>query len=140
MMQDRPGTDMASADRLAWLPAAGFVAVAGATVVGLVAPLLGADAGFDRWTATIALIVLLWVSIANVAVVRFMVLPKTVAQGEAARDSARVLGFAYGVAPAMYGVVIAILAGQGLLVLPFAAFSVLSLIINWSFLQEAFPR
>ena len=52
------------------------------------------------------------------------------------RDGATVLGHSFATAPAIYGLLISVSTGQGLLALPFAAISVMGHVAVWSYLRE----
>ena len=142
-------TERAVSD-ITWIAPASIVAIILNSLAGLVAPfVIGRPFFDDAFAATIVFVALPVVAVADFAVVRFLLLP---AQFRAYRAPASeaprptyeetaaattVLSYAFPVATAVYGVVIAICAGQALLMLPFAAIALVSHVGIGGYLRES---
>jgi hypothetical protein len=90
--------------------------------------------------STLMVVIMLAIGLTNILHTRFYAMPK---QLEASKrderyglESARTLGCAFALAPAIYGLVTAVFTGHGLIALPFLAISLIGFYAVWSFLQE----
>jgi hypothetical protein len=119
-----------------WFPtlAAAEIVVLGvaAVVAGWLAP--GLD--FDSGMATLYVGLLLAVAVSDILIVRFVVLPNNASSG-VPRESLVVLGYAFVMAVAIFGLVASIVTGAGLIGLPFSVIAFVGYYAVWSFLQEA---
>lgn len=76
------------------------------------------------WTA-VALFV---VSLTNVAVSRFLILPATARRGDASPDTVVALGYLFALTPTLYGLTSVILSGEGWISLPFSLLSLFAIV------------
>ena len=98
-----------------------------ATVGTLVlVPLLDIDFEFSQFKGTLLFGALLLAAVADVLIVRFLVIPSVSRRPDATYESILAPAYAYSAAPAMFGVVAAVSNGQPLLGLPFTAISVIA--------------
>ena len=128
-----------------WLPAVALIIILWLTIVGLaVGPVTNDNVGIDVDSGTSALIIgiLAVVAFINLLTVRFLVLPRAVTNPDAREEQIAVMGYSFATAPAIYGVVVSIVTGQGLLALPFGAIALYALFVVWCYLRESFgsPR
>ena len=80
---------------------------------------------------------LLVIAIINGASIRFLVLPRAMAEAEPRRNQLVLISYMFAVAPATYGLVVSLFTGKSLLILPFAVVALFGLFINWSYLRHA---
>ena len=73
-------------------------------------------------------VVLFLVSLTNVAVTRFLMLPPIARRGAASLDSVIVMGYTFAVTPTIYGLIGVVLSGQGSVSLPFSLLSLLAVV------------
>ncbi len=73
-------------------------------------------------------VVLFLVSLTNVAVTRFLMLPAIARRGMASLDSVIVMGYTFAVTPIIYGLIAVVLSGQGSVSLPFSLLSLLAVV------------
>jgi hypothetical protein len=130
----------------------GLAAIAVATVIGCVVPLLiGSPAVDDSFVRSIVPIVLFVVAISNLIVVRYFTLPQMVAQYRAGEveprpsleqflSSVRVIALAFSVAPAIYGVVAAVMTGLAFVPLPFSVVAVIILLSCNRYVEQEAQR
>jgi hypothetical protein len=101
---------------------------------------VGADPPIEQDARLLLVLVLIGVGLSNILVTRFYLMPhqlkSQVAGRREALESAKVLGCAFAIAPAVYGLVAALFTGHGLIALPFFSISMVGFYAVWSFLQE----
>lgn len=76
------------------------------------------------WTV----VVLFLVSLTNVAVARFFLLPAAARRQDAAPDSLVIMGYTFAITPSIYGLVAVVLSGEGWMSLPFSLLSLVAVI------------
>lgn len=124
----------------AWLAPASLVAIIVLTlgpffiVPRLVTASLDETAG---WLLVGALAV---VSVVELLLDRFVVLPQAVAQPESTQENVATIGYSFALAPAIFGNVASVFTGQALLALPFGAFALVSWAVVRQFLQDAYAE
>jgi hypothetical protein len=124
-----------------WLPWASFAAIVLFSLFAVFqAPRLDTDFQLDTVLGAVLLGVLLVVAVMNILTVRFLVLPRAAANPAASRETVMATGYAFAVAPSVYGLVLSLFTGQGLLALPFTAVSLGSLLAIRLYLQDAPPK
>ena len=101
------------------------------------APNLPTDFRVNGLVGTILFAVLLGIGLFYLVTVRFLVLPVTMRNPEARKDQVIMIAYVFAVAPVMYGLVLVLFTGQGLLALPFSTMAFLGLAVVWSYLQGA---
>jgi hypothetical protein len=117
--------------------AAAVVETAAAFIVTYIA---GVDPSLDASAATVLIVTLLIVSFADIVLLRVVVLSRLASERGPRRQTAIILASAYSNAIAIFGLVAAIVSGQGLIALPFAAISFLSFYVLLSYVDEAYPK
>jgi len=123
-----------------WLPVAALIIILWLTIIGLtVGPVTNDNVGLDVDTGTRGLTIgiLAVVGFVNLLTVRFLVLPRAATNPDAREEQIAVTGYSFATAPAIYGVVVSIVTGQGLLALPFGAIALYGLFVVWSYLRES---
>ena len=121
-----------------WLPGMAFVwTIFFALFALFTAPNLQTDFRVDEQVGTILFAVLLGIGLFHLVTVRFLVLPVTMRNPEARKDQVIMIAYMFAVAPVMYGLVLALFTGQGLLALPFSTMAFLGLAVVWIYLQGA---
>ncbi len=106
----------------------------------IVVPLADLGLGFDKSTSAFIFGVLLFTGIAEVLIVRLIVLPSILAKPGTPQGAAVTTGYSVASAPAIYGLVVSIITGQGLLALPFAAVAIYGFVAIWAYLRESQAR
>ena len=102
----------------------------------VVIPLVGIDGGSPRGQGTLIFFVLLALGLSQVLLVRLVLLPPMIADPETPEESAAALAYSFANATAIYGLVISVMTGQGLLVLPFSAIALSAYFMFSSYLAE----
>lgn len=108
------------------------VAVVLVVVLGLFAFLQAPEAtrnyGVTFSHAGWTVVVLFLVSLTNVAVTRFLMLPAIGRREAASLDSVIVMGYTFAVTPTIYGLISVVLSGEGSVSLPFSLLSLLAVV------------
>ncbi len=101
-------------------------------VLGLFAALQAPEAtenyGITFSHAGWTVVVLFLVSLTNVAVARFLLLPAAARRQDATPDSLIIMGYTFAITPSIYGLVAVALSGEGWMSLPFSLLSLLAVI------------
>ena len=120
-----------------WLPRAFLAMTLLVTLFAVVViPLVGLDGGSSRGQGTLFFFVLLPLGLSQILLVRLVLLPPMIANPETPEESAAALAYSFANATAIYGLVISIMTGQGLLVLPFSAVALSTFFMFSSYLAE----
>lgn len=120
-----------------WLPRAypAIVSIISLFAV-VVIPLADIGGGYPRGAGTLLFFVFLAVGLFQVLLIRVVVLPSIFANPETSEEQAAILACSFASAPAIFGLFISVLTGQGLLVLPFSAIALSAFFIYRSYLAE----
>jgi hypothetical protein len=120
-----------------WFPPVTLGAILYLTFTGVVAVPLGEVSwGVGKETGALLFGVLTAVAVIQILLARFLFLPSMIARPQARQDRVVVIGYARPLAAVVYGVLISILTGQGLLTLPFAALALCGWVMVWSYLRR----
>jgi hypothetical protein len=108
------------------------MAVAFVVVLGLFAALQAPEAT-QNYGVTVSnpgwtVVVLFLVSLTNVGVARFLLLPAVARRPDAAPDSVAFMGYAFAITPSIYGLIAVILSGEGWMSLPFSLLSLVAVV------------
>lgn len=87
-----------------------------------------------------AIVLLFFVSLANVAIARFLMLPALASRGDSSPGRIAVMAFLLSLTPAIYGMISAALSGEGALSLPFTLLSLLAAAELWAHFSGAYER
>ena len=124
-----------------WFPTATLAAILYLTFTGVVAvPLGDINLGLGKETSAVLFGVLLALAVENVLVARFLFLPYMIARPQARWDRVVVTGYGHALAAVVYGLLISMLTGQGLLTLPFAALALCGWVMVWAYLRRSRDR
>jgi hypothetical protein len=120
------------------------MAVALVVVLGLFAALQAPEAT-QNYGVTVTnpgwtVLVLFLVSLTNVGVARFILLPAVARRPDAAPDSVAFMGYAFAVTPSIYGLIAVILSGEGWMSLPFSLLSLLAVVDLRLYFARAIER
>ena len=116
-----------------WFPWASLASIVSLTIGGIMVGSLR-DPSMDAGTWGWVLAALLVVGIVHPLVARFIVLPSILAEGEARRERAIIFGYSSVNATAAYGLIIAVISGDGLLTVPFCFIG----FVSWSVIRRYF--
>ena len=120
-----------------WVPWISLAWILLMTVEGLVRiPYLDHDLHFNALVGAIVVGLLLVIGVLGIVAVRLFVL--TQASGKSDNERAILIGSSYmfAVAPSVYGLVVSLFTGKGLLTLPFSALALVGLALVWSYLKD----
>ena len=123
---------------LAWLYLGTIVA---ATVAALIiVPVFDIQGSSNQTDGVLVVLVLAAISVADLLLARFVLLPQAVAHPDSNREQTTQLGFGLAQFSAMAGLIASVFTGQALLALPFGTFALVSWAIVRQFLKEAYPE
>ncbi len=112
--------------------------------LGLFAFLQAPDAAPDdrviSHSAGWVLVILFFVSLANVAIARFLMLPALASRKDSSPGRIAVMAFLLSLTPAIYGVISAALSGERALSLPFTLLSLLAAAELWAHFSGEYER
>jgi len=119
-----------------WFPMASLVGILYLAFTGVVvAPVAAVDWDVERGTSGLLFGVLLVLALEHVLSARFWVLPSMIAR-QRPHYRVVVIGHTHAVAAVMYGPLMSIITGQGLLTLPFAALALSGWVTIWAYLRR----
>ena len=124
----------------AWFAPASLAAIIGLSLGPLIiVARLDPVGSSDQTTGALLLAALAVVALADLLLVRFVLLPTLVTHPESTQENATVVGYSIALAPAIFGVAASVYTGQALLALPFGAFALVSWAIVRRLLQDSYP-
>ena len=120
-----------------WVPWISLAAIALLTFVGLAQiGLLDSGPRFSPQISAIIVAVLIVVGFLEIVVVRWFVLPRASEWSDELRESRVGSSYMFAVAPSVFGLVVSLFTGKGLLTLPFTALALAGLVVVWTSLKD----
>lgn len=112
----------------------------------IVSPLL--DASLEADLTVLLTVIFLGVACVNLFTTRFVLLPGLLKKGEAPLVSVAIIGYAFAEAPAVYGLVLALMTAEGWRAAPFGAIAFISWLVVHRYIttvqqqsaEDEFPR